>query len=248
MSRHPHASRITAAVLGVAALSVVWTGTALARWTATGTGTSVVTASSLTTPSGSAGTATTTAVPITWTVPTAAPNAAATYTVTSSPGSNTCTAASTAGGCTVSGLTAGTAYTFSIAAAVRGWHSGTGSAGSATTTSADKYALVLAGKDNGGNWSAKATATITNTNGGAGLANYTVTGTWSRSGSGATLTCTTDTSGVCSVLSGSLGTAGSPPAIFTISSVTATSILPAASGNHTTITINKNDTNATGTP
>src|SRR5690349_13611031 len=50
MSRHPRylrRSRVLAAVAGVAALSVLWAGTAYARWTSVGTGTSSATANSL---------------------------------------------------------------------------------------------------------------------------------------------------------------------------------------------------------
>jgi hypothetical protein len=92
------------------------------------TSTSVVPATTPGAPRSILGTAGSSSVMVSWTVPTATGGADITsYTVTASPGGATCTTATTS--CTVTGLTNGTSYTFTVSAANRA-----GSGASAVST------------------------------------------------------------------------------------------------------------------
>jgi hypothetical protein len=115
------------------------------------------------------------------------------YTATSTPGSNTCTTGGVAVSCTVTGLTNGTSYTFTVTATNA---SGTGpaSAPSAAVTPRTIPGAPTAVTATAGNAQAKVSWTAPASTGGAAITKYTVT----ASGSGGqtctwttgTLTCT----------------------------------------------------------
>jgi hypothetical protein len=131
-----HARRVGVGALGVAAALGLLSTVANAAWTSTATGSSTAKSATLGTPAGGTATAaSTTSINITWTPATAGTaQAQTTYFVT---GGGTCNAAATASGCTVSGLTANTAYTFQITAKVQGWSSAaSGSFGTSTNAPA----------------------------------------------------------------------------------------------------------------
>jgi len=129
---------------------------------------------------------------VSWTAPASNGGAPITsYTVTSAPGAKTCTTSSTS--CAVTGLTNGTAYTFTVTA-TNG--SGTGPASSpsapATPSSVPGAPTGVTGTNNGANQSVVSwTAPVSN--GGTPITSYTVTssgGQTCTTANGSTTTCT----------------------------------------------------------
>jgi fibronectin type 3 domain-containing protein len=114
-----------------------------------------------------------TQVSVTWTAPASdGGSAISSYLVTSSPGSFTCTTASLS--CTVTGLTNGTAYTFTVSA-TNATGSGISSAASASVTPATLPGAPTIGTATHGNTQVAVTWTAPASNGGDAITGYTVT-------------------------------------------------------------------------
>ncbi len=140
-------------------------------------------------PTAVTGTAGTASAAISWTAPAWNGGSAVTsYTVTSSPGGFTCTAAAPATSCTVSGLTGGTGYTFTVTA------TNTVGTGPASTASATVTALGPPGAPTGvsgtaGDATSSVSWTAPASNGGSAITSYTVTAVPGTGGL-PTVTCT----------------------------------------------------------
>ena len=169
-------------------------------------------------PTGVSGTAGNGSVSVSWTAPGSDGGSAITgYTVTSSPGSFTCSSASSP--CTVSGLTNGTPYTFTVTA-TNGI--GTGSAStpsSPVTPQAGDPGAPTGVTATAGNASALVSWTAPTNNGGSAITGYTVT-----SSPGA-LTCTTTGATSCTVNGLTNGT----PYTFTATATNSSGTGPASS-------------------
>ena len=126
-------------------------------------------------PTGVAGARGDASVSVTWIAPASNGGAAITaYTVTSSPGSKTCAWSSGPLGCTVTGLTNGQGYTFTVTAA-NSFGPGTASAPSATVTPSAVPGQPQAVTAVAGNASAAVSWAQPASNGGASITGYTVT-------------------------------------------------------------------------
>ncbi len=148
-------------------------------------------------PTSVAGTPGNTQVPVTWAAPAANGSTITSYTATSSPGGLTCTTATL--GCTVTGLTNGTAYTFTVTA-TNGMGAGAVSAASASITPRTVPGAPTGVTATAANASAPVSWTAPVSNGGSAITGYTVTST------PGSLTCTTATLG-CTVSGLTNGTA-----------------------------------------
>jgi titin len=135
---------------------------------------------------------------VSWTAPAANGSPITGYTVTSNPGGLTCTTASTS--CTVSGLTNGTAYTFTVTA-TNDVGTGAASAASNSVTPATVPGAPTSVVATRGNAQASVSWTAPASNGGSAITGYTVT---SSPGS---FTCTTTGALTCTVTGLTNGTA-----------------------------------------
>ena len=129
---------------------------------------------------------------VTWTAPTNDGGSPITgYTVTSSPGSLTCTATTTTS-CTVDGLTNGTPYTFSVTA-TNSAGTGAASAPSTAVTPATVPDAPTGVSGTAGNGSVSVSWTAPTNDGGSAVTGYTVTSSPTSAGCTATAPATTCT-------------------------------------------------------
>lgn len=129
-----------------------------------------------TAPTAVSGVAGNTQVTVSWSAPSSnGGSALTTYTVTSSPGSRTCTSTHPTTSCTVTGLTNGTAYTFTVVARNTAGFTSAASDPSASVTPAAPPGAPTSVSGTPGNQQVAVSWTAPASTGGVPLASYTVT-------------------------------------------------------------------------
>lgn len=210
---------------------------ALASWASTGTGTGQVSARALNPATGlgtTAGSPSHTAIDVNFT--SGSNPAGTTYTVTrdkkkdGTAGPEVACSGLTSSPCQDTGLTASTAYTYTVKAVLGGWSKQTPGSASRTTaaapvTSATSYTVKLVAApfiQNVNQWRGRTEVTVKD-NLGVALASVTVSGTYSTASS-TTVSCTTGAAGTCNIDTGNLSRSTIASTTFTRTGQTGTAL------------------------